>query len=375
MCPFHRTDAAGCPLPIQAGANAYLTRWFALGAVAVCLAAAFAPGNAEASEYFEYHELRGAGGKTEIVLPAATAVRGSWTYDLKTKATNPGIVASDALKNMEIVPIGGPSVGPRNIGSLAASSWAYASADYGTSAVPGPGGTKYSGFTDVYGVADPEPKYVGTASSSAFSQFLLEGWVPFGQIGGQWVVRMGAKATGNTKGTAHGGGFVKGRDPLAFSIQNLVTGEVISETVIDIPWAVDEGGAIDWADGNFSLNARNASFEIRLGGAHVLEAGLLKLEIANGTVSTAIASGAFAGWLDGIPATGPINIPMPTALDFTLDFASLSNPDEWTGDLSLHVEAEAFGAVVPEPEVYALMLVGLGIVGRLARRRQEAAGA
>ena len=48
-----------------------------------------------------------------------------------------------------------------------------------------------------------------------------------------------------------------------------------------------------------------------------------------------------------------------------------TNPSDNAGSILVNVTANANVAAVPEPETYAMLLVGLGLVGAIARRRKQ----
>ena len=52
----------------------------------------------------------------------------------------------------------------------------------------------------------------------------------------------------------------------------------------------------------------------------------------------------------------------------TVSFANLTGSD-MVGALVREVSANGFSSVVPEPETYALMLAGLGLLAFMLRRR------
>jgi hypothetical protein len=79
---------------------------------------------------------------------------------------------------------------------------------------------------------------------------------------------------------------------------------------------------------------------------------------AVGPLSGAATSGSVAGVL--APAVNPYSLTIGVAIN-------RAGAGTSTGDLNLQVSA------IPEPETYALMAAGLGILGWVARRRKQAA--
>ncbi len=80
---------------------------------------------------------------------------------------------------------------------------------------------------------------------------------------------------------------------------------------------------------------------------------------ADGTVTETINGATVSSFLGFVSSTG------------TLDSATLASVEPESGFLWPTVDNLTLAAAVPEPETYALMLAGMGLVGWMARRRRS----
>lgn len=83
----------------------------------------------------------------------------------------------------------------------------------------------------------------------------------------------------------------------------------------------------------------------------------------NGTKVYSLVNQTLSSWthfsFDNLAATGPIT---------QLKFSSRNDPSYTRLD---NVSVTAMAPAVPEPETYAMLLIGLGLIGFAARRRQQ----
>ncbi len=103
------------------------------------------------------------------------------------------------------------------------------------------------------------------------------------------------------------------------------------------------------------------TYTLTFGGKNILEIDNLTIEVWDSTHpggSTLFAS--FAGDNTSHSFT------LPTAGQYHLDISGQFGPNASAGQYSIAL------APVPEPETYALMFAGLGVVGYIARRRKAA---
>jgi hypothetical protein len=161
----------------------------------------------------------------------------------------------------------------------------------------------------------------------------------------------------------------RGRDPIDFTILDLVTGDLLEEVLLDISYDVLGLGTLEWdsTTGSFAIDAQNAEFHIDMSSPYTAQQGMLDLVIANGLVTVANDSGLFDGVL---PSVGSLGTFMTTLGDITLDY----DFGDFNGhDLDVTANFSGGGsarAAVPEPGLLLLLGPGLGLL--LAHRRRQA---
>lgn len=159
----------------------------------------------------------------------------------------------------------------------------------------------------------------------------------------------------------------RGRDPIDFSILDLVTNDVLEAVLLDIDYDVLGSGSLDWdsTTGLFAIDAQNAAFHIDISSPYTLQQGVLDLEIVDGLIVTANDSGIFDGLLPLVGSSGTFSMALG---DITLDydFGDFNGHDldvtaSFSGGGSAH-------AGIPEPASIFLVLMGLIGIGQSLRR-------
>jgi len=131
----------------------------------------------------------------------------------------------------------------------------------------------------------------------------------------------------------------------------------------------DFGGSSQ--NGFFTTDIRGTNFEAR-----VSEEGYLELMFKDVTTSKQ----AFSGYAETNPYNSWFGFLEVSEIDFgdgagEYDYLILFNDDYSDNDyndMAVGVRAVPDVRMIPEPETYALMLAGLGVVGFMARRRRQA---
>ena len=86
------------------------------------------------------------------------------------------------------------------------------------------------------------------------------------------------------------------------------------------------------------------------------------------------ASGTISGWLNGVQVGSVSGVRSNSWAQFTGNFASIDTLRISFGDYFLMDNVSLDSASVspvPEPETYAMLLAGLGLMGGMARRRKQ----
>ncbi|CAH1076227.1 hypothetical protein [Candidatus Nitrotoga sp. 1052] len=185
----------------------------------------------------------------------------------------------------------------------------------------------------------------------------------------------GAAAAGNLRKE----NVRRAKDPIDFQVTDLVTGEILSGTLLDITLDMFGEGDFLWdsAAGLFKTNAENLLFSIVIDSPYTLQTGNLMMEILDGVVVTADDSGMFEGILPLIGTSGELTIPLG---EITLDY----NFGDFGGhELDVTIDFSGSGqalASIPEPDTLLLLIAGLTgwslsrAVNRRRRNRRQTTG-
>lgn len=166
----------------------------------------------------------------------------------------------------------------------------------------------------------------------------------------------------------------RGRDPIVFTILDLVTGDLIEEVLLDISYDILGLGSFDWdsTTGSFSIDAATAEFHIDISSPFTDQQGTLDLEIANSVITVANDTGIFDGVLPSAGSPGTFSTTLGDIL-LDYDFGDFGGHDlDITASFS--GGGSAYAGIIPEPTSFAIWsLIGLSFVGFGWYRRRQAA--
>ncbi len=130
-------------------------------------------------------------------------------------------------------------------------------------------------------------------------------------------------------------------DPIEYSVSNHVSGVVTRGTLltveVDIP-ASPYGGFI-WESNKVEITASNLTFRVALPSTNTSLQGQLLIEVGDGGVTNASATGYFAGMAPAIGASLPLSLDVPNEIEFDYDLGDFGDADLDVG-LDLHGAGE-----------------------------------
>lgn len=130
-------------------------------------------------------------------------------------------------------------------------------------------------------------------------------------------------------------------DPIDYTVTDLVTGEVATGTLltveVDLP-SRRTGGFI-WDNDQVQITASNVTFHVALPSTLTSLQGELRVEVAGGVVTNAVATGHFAGLAPAVGAGLPLLLAVPNEIEFDYDLGDFGGHDLDVG-LDLHGAGE-----------------------------------
>jgi hypothetical protein len=169
-----------------------------------------------------------------------------------------------------------------------------------------------------------------------------------------------------------GSASARGRDPWAFTVLDLDTGDLFEGTLLSIDLDLGQG-QYDWDSdaGFFSLDAQDFTFNIDMSSAFTNVNGTLDFGVTNGVVTQSVATGIFAGILPGVGSPGSFTVPF-APIEFDYDLGDFDGHDL---DVSIGYDGAGSAMMVgaPEPGSVVLLATGGAALLAVARRRRRAA--
>lgn len=188
-----------------------------------------------------------------------------------------------------------------------------------------------SGTIESYGYADAAVIGRGAAIAYAFSTaaIRIDSGITLANGTVQWTIGALVDAVGR------GAGDVEIKDPVVFTATNLATGEVTTHTLVEVDLSHDGDGRIDIGPGGMTVDIPGMRLDIVVGSPVInpAQAGEFRLEVVNGVVQNATATGIYAGLEPPIGTVVPFTVPMPPiTLDYDLGLDP-TQPWEVSADL------------------------------------------
>lgn len=156
-------------------------------------------------------------------------------------------------------------------------------------------------------------------------------------------------------------------DPIYFESLDTVTGAVLDSGAL-LRIDAEGDGDFDWSNDMLSLDVLDAAFSIDIVSPFTTEQGTLRLAVASGVVTSALATGMFSSL--SLPTLGHLGaFTMGLRNDFTLNYDL--DPGQ-NRDLRVNFDFSGGGsayAAVPEPGTWALVALAL-VTGLAATRRR-----
>ncbi len=190
-------------------------------------------------------------------------------------------------------------------------------------------GTKVSGQLKCWGFAEAVRPPARSARAYAFSMAAVEA------RGGRLLRNGQIKWTRTVRDQLHGSTIASSqRDPIEYTVTDLVTGEVFHGTLLSIK--VDARSAapgnplseFGWEADILEIGAdTDVVFEVDLTSPFTTPNGYVKLVTENGVVTESVATDAYAGVLPPVGTALPLTIPFPISTDFDYDLGDFDGHD------------------------------------------------
>lgn len=295
-----------------------------------------------------------------------TSLVGAWrtTYDWSTSAfawEKPAAPISHfANSSANWV---GPGTAFHTIDATASADCNSWSLSEGTSSVTA---GNYNGYAHVEGIHTCNPGADRQARETSKSQLTVDaGNLVRGQI--QWKLQGTAKATESSQPSLFD-------DPMFFDIFDETGQERYRNAFlhVDLTWLLGYGilgspeGDFDFDNGNMTVTAADASFNISISDPFIVQSGFAHLTVSHGVVSASSDGGIFAGRMPavGTPIGFTVNID-PGPLDFDL---SPLGPN-LTTTIGESIEIGATASAVPEPA--SVLALAAGLAALIRHRRSK----
>jgi hypothetical protein len=150
---------------------------------------------------------------------------------------------------------------------------------------------------------------------------------------------------------------------LDFTVTNFSPVFLIPPYENDTPFNLATGYAIFSADSLYSTWTALSEFSLTVGDAHYTLSAVDMQFKAGGVYIGAVLS----GWTAMYAGTNDFWMELDATNTSTFRYTSVLKESYWRGD-----DVKISVVPVPEPETYAMLIAGLGLMGVVARRRRKA---
>ena len=184
-------------------------------------------------------------------------------------------------------------------------------------------GGPVSGFARSNGWASARPPTPSSALSQASvgimvfaRQQLPNGQIIWNPILNDWTQGMGTAVNTTPNRRV---------DPIVFRVKDLVTGDVVNGTLLDIKYVIDGDGSLSWEKGILSMDASqaaSATFHINMTSPYIPlpQQGYLDLVITNNIITQSDDDGIFDGLLPPVGTPGAFDMALSNNLVMDYNF-------------------------------------------------------